>query len=144
MRRSGRGSTLFRLTVARRRRLFHVCPSVAEVNAPSSRARSPRWLWGADGPLCVIQVPQPEPRRSSESWNGCLFCRRHIHTRTARRAELHGERRLKNLFEQFALEDGRRRSNAKTLALLKKSDLVSVLARKIEFVRDHDNRVAVG
>jgi hypothetical protein len=92
----------------------------------------------------MIQVPQPEPQRWGEQGNRYLFCRRHIHTRTARRAELHGERRLKNLFEQFALEDGRRRSNAKTFALLKKSDLVSVLARKIEFVRDDDNRVAVG
>ena len=56
---------------------------------------------------------------------------------------LHGEWRLKNLFEQFALKDGCRRSNAKTFALLKESDLVGVLAGEIQFVGDDDNRVAV-
>ena len=69
---------------------------------------------------------------------------RHIHTRTARRAELHGERRLKNLFEQFALEDARGRSNAKTFALLKKRNLIGILAGEIQFVGHDDNRVAVG
>jgi hypothetical protein len=69
---------------------------------------------------------------------------RHIHTRTAGRAELHGERRLKNLFEQFALEDARGRSNAKTFALLKKCNLIGVLAGEIQFVGDDDDRVAVG
>jgi len=48
MRRSGLRSTLFRLTVARRRRLSsHSVPAWARGNAPSSRARSPRWMWGA-------------------------------------------------------------------------------------------------
>jgi len=101
-------------------------------------------MWGADGPLLVIQVPHGEARRLGEQENLYLFFGRHIHTGTARRAELHGERRLKNLFEQFALEDARGRSNAKTLALLKQRDLVGVLASEIQFVGHDDNRVAVG
>jgi hypothetical protein len=48
------------------------------------------------------------------------------------------------LFEQFALEDGCWRSNTKTLALLKKRDLVGILAGEIQLVGDNDNRVAVG
>ena len=51
---------------------------------------------------------------------------------------------MKNLFEQFALEDACGRSNAKTFALLKKRHLVGVLAREIQFVSDDDDRVAVG
>src|SRR5580704_10311603 len=101
-------------------------------------------MWGALGPLWVIQVPHSEARRLGERWNCYLFCRRHVHTRSARRAELYGERRLKNLFEQFALEDARGRPNAKTFALLKKCDLIGVLAGEIQFVGDDDNRVAVG
>ena len=88
-------------------------------------------------------MPQLAPRRLCEQSNGYLFCRRHIHTRAARRAELHGEWRLKNLFEQFALKDSCGWPNAKTFALLKKSDLVGVLAGEIQFVRDDDNCIAI-
>src|ERR1700686_39063 len=101
-------------------------------------------MWGALGPLGMVQVPRPGLRRLGERWNRYLFCRRHVHTGAARRAEFHGERRLKNLFEQLALEDACGRSNTKTFALLKKRDLVGVLAGEIQFVGDDDNRVAVG
>src|ERR1700722_7971677 len=84
------------------------------------------------------------PQRLGEQEKRYLLFGRHVHTRTAGRAELHGERRLKNLFEQFALEDGCRRSNAKTFALLKKSNLGGILAREIQLVRDDDDRIAVG
>jgi hypothetical protein len=47
------------------------------------------------------------------------------------------------LFEQFALEDARRRPNAKTLAFLKESNLVGVLASEIEFVGHDDNGVTI-
>src|SRR5271163_23678 len=89
-------------------------------------------------------MPRHAPRRWGKQRNRYLFCSRHIHTRTARRAEFHGECCLKNLFEQFALKNGCGWSNAKTFALLKKSDLVGVLAGEIQLVRDDDNRVPVG
>src|SRR5690349_17758383 len=61
-----------------------------------------------------------------------------MHTRTAGRPEFHGELCLKNLFEQFALEYARGRSDTKALAFLKESDLVSILPGEIELV-SHDN-----
>jgi hypothetical protein len=66
-----------------------------------------------------------------------------MHTRTAGRPKFHGELRLKDLFEQFALEYARGRSNTKALALLKKSDLVSILPCEIEFVSHDDDGVTV-
>src|SRR5579859_574475 len=132
MRCSGRSSTLFRLTVARRRRLFHVWPQRLRGRTHRLPVHEVRGdCGGRGGPLRVIQVPQGEPRRWGERWNSYSFCSRHIHARTARRAEFHGERRLKNLFEQFALEDACGRPDAKTFALLKESNLVGVLAREI-------------
>src|SRR5580704_3826200 len=89
-------------------------------------------------------MPQTGLRRLGERWNCYLFCRWHVHTWTARRAKLHGKRRLKNLFEQFALEDACGRSNAKTFALLKKCDLVGVLPGEIQLMGHDDNRIAVG
>ena len=73
-----------------------------------------------------------------------LLFGRHAHAGTAGRAELHGERRLKNLFEQFALEDRGGRSNAKTFAFLEKRDLIGVLAGEIQFVSDDNDSVAIG
>jgi len=47
-----------RLTVARRRRLTCANPGWAGTRAPSSRARSPRWLWGALPPAMGYVAPQ--------------------------------------------------------------------------------------
>src|SRR6476646_11266405 len=132
MRCSGRSSTLFRLTVARRRRLFAYGPSGWRGQTHRLPVHEVRGdCGGRGGPLLVIQVPRHKPRRWGERWNSYSFCKRHVHARTARRAEFHGERRLKHLFEQLALENARGRANAETFAFLKKRDLVGVLACEI-------------
>ena len=72
-----------------------------------------------------------------------LLIRKKRYARPAGGSYLHGKRRLKNLFENFALEHRCRRTNAKTFSPLQKHDLVGVFARKIKLVRDDDNGVAV-
>jgi hypothetical protein len=56
-----------------------------------------------------------------------LRSRQHRYAWTPGGTELHGERGLKNLFEQLALVDAGRRTNAKALAALKQDDLIGVL-----------------
>ena len=63
--------------------------------------------------------------------------------RPAGRGHLHGQRRLKNLFEQLALENASRRAHAKALAFLQQDDLIGVFPGKIQFVSDDHDGVAV-
>lgn len=59
MRRSGRSCTLFRLTVARRRRLFHVDPGVGRsLRTVFPCTKSAVLVGGRGGPLGVIQMPR--------------------------------------------------------------------------------------
>src|SRR6266566_3597848 len=56
-----------------------------------------------------------------------------------RGTEFHGERRLENLFEQFALINVCRGTNAQTSAALHQHNLIGILRREVQFVRhDHD------
>jgi hypothetical protein len=58
------------------------------------------------------------PTYRSDPKHGVSWFCQNAYPRTPGRAELHGKRRVKNLFEQFALVDRSRRADAKTFAAL--------------------------
>ena len=60
-----------------------------------------------------------------------------------RGTEFHGERRLENLFEQFALINARGGTNAQTPAALHQDNLIGILRREVQFVRHHNDGIAV-
>jgi len=72
-----------------------------------------------------------------------LRCRQQIHTRTAVRAFLDRERRLKNLFQQIALIHACRRTYPQALSLLQQHNLVRVFRGEIELVSDDNDSVAI-
>ncbi len=55
----------------------------------------------------------------------------------------YAERRLENLFEQFALIDASRRTDAQAAAALHQNHLVRVFGGEIQLVSDDDDGVAV-
>jgi len=63
--------------------------------------------------------------------------------RPAGRSHLHGQRRLKNVLEQIALEDTSWRPYAKALPFLEKDDLIRIFSGEIQLVRDDNDGVAV-
>ena len=63
--------------------------------------------------------------------------------RPAGRGHLHAQRRLKHVFEQIALKNGGGRSDAQTFSFLQQHHLIGVFSREIQFVRDHQNGVAI-
>ena len=50
---------------------------------------------------------------------------------------------MKNLFEQFTLENGSRRPHAQTLPFLQQHNLVGIFTGEIQFVRNDHNGVTV-
>ena len=72
-----------------------------------------------------------------------LPIRQNRHTRAAGRAELHGERGLENLFEQFALVDAGRGTDAQAAAALHQDNLIRVFRCEIQLVGYDDDGVAI-
>ena len=117
------GEHYIRLTVARRRRYCTVFPSTK--SAVDVEGQSPLRAKdvGGVGPVCDRQAAGLGWTRKP------LFICKKRHARPAGRSDLHGKRRLKNLLENFALEHGCRRTNAKTFATLHQDHLVRVFTR---------------
>src|ERR1700682_2919424 len=68
-----------------------------------------------------------------------LRCRQNGNPWPPGRTEFDRERRLENLFEQFALVNACRGADAQTPAALHQDDLIGILRREVQFVRyDHD------
>src|SRR2546423_6002027 len=58
-------------------------------------------------------------------------------------AKRHRERRLENLFEQFALINAGGGADTQTSAALHQDDLIGILRREVQFVRHDNDSVAV-
>jgi hypothetical protein len=59
------------------------------------------------------------------------------------RAQLDGERSLKNLFEQIALVHGGRGADAEAFALVQQDNLAREFAGEVELVGDDDHGIAI-
>src|SRR6266851_1009333 len=79
-------------------------------------------------------------RRAPAAADGPTLCsRQNVDARSAGGTKFHSERRLENLFEQFALINVRGRTDAQATAALHQDDLIGILRGEIQFVRhDHD------
>src|SRR6516165_5545081 len=92
------------------------------MRAPSSRARSPRWLWRGKAPAkrrtakdgCAAKFRERQarcgllgaaPEKSAAGTSVRLRSGQQVHAGATGRAGLHGELCLENLFEQIALID---------------------------------------